>query len=91
MLILPEMNTLESILCRRLGWDSISGEDHSNSLLRGKVIEALATLDHDKTQHEAMRRFQILLNDRNTSLLSANTRKVICKPFFPPQEYKSLF
>jgi len=77
------MNTLESILCRRLGWDSISGEDHSNSLLRGKVIEALATLDHDKTQHEAMRRFQILLNDRNTSLLSANTRKVICKPFPP--------
>ncbi|KEH18421.1 puromycin-sensitive aminopeptidase-like protein [Medicago truncatula] len=59
----------------QLGWDSISGEDHSNSLLRGEVIEALATLDHDKTQREAMRRFQILLNDRNTSLLSANTRK----------------
>ncbi|XP_058750253.1 aminopeptidase M1-like [Vicia villosa] len=59
----------------QLGWDSISGEDHSNSLLRGEVIKALATFDHDKTQQEALRRFQILLNDRNTSLLSANTRK----------------
>ncbi|WJX86470.1 hypothetical protein P8452_68776 [Trifolium repens] len=62
-------------LCRRLGWDSISGEDHSNSLLRGEIFEALATFGHDKTQQEARRCFQILLNDRNTSLLSANTRK----------------
>ncbi|RDX98863.1 Aminopeptidase M1-A, partial [Mucuna pruriens] len=59
-----------------LGWDSISGEDHSISLMRGEVFQALATFDHDKTQQEALRRFQILLDDRNTSLLPANTRKV---------------
>jgi puromycin-sensitive aminopeptidase len=70
-------------LCRRLGWDSISGEDHSNSLLRGEIFEALATFGHDKTQQEARRCFQILLNDRNTSLLSANTRKVTFKLLFP--------
>ncbi|XP_020219267.1 aminopeptidase M1 isoform X1 [Cajanus cajan] len=60
----------------QLGWDSKSGEDHSISLLRGEVFQALATFDHDKTQEEALRRFQILLDDRNTSLLPANIRKV---------------
>ncbi|XP_057455124.1 aminopeptidase M1-like isoform X2 [Lotus japonicus] len=59
----------------QLGWDSISGENHSVSLLRGKVLQALATFDHDITQREALRRFQILLDDRNTSLLSSNTRR----------------
>ncbi|KAG5017228.1 hypothetical protein JHK85_023364 [Glycine max] len=61
---------------RQLGWDSISGEDHSISLLRGEVFQALATFDHDKTQQEALRRFQILLDGRNTSLPPANIRRV---------------
>ncbi|KAL5172259.1 Aminopeptidase M1 [Glycine soja] len=60
----------------KLGWDSISGEDHSISLLRGEVFQALATFDHDKTQQEALRRFQILLDGRNTSLPPANIRRV---------------
>ena len=63
-------------MCKKLGWDSISGEDHSISLLRGEVFQALATFDHDKTQQEALRRFQILLDGRNTSLPPANIRRV---------------
>ncbi|KAL5160584.1 Aminopeptidase M1 [Glycine soja] len=60
----------------QLGWDSISGEDHSISLLRGEVFQALATFDHAKTQQDALCRFQILLDGRNTSLLPANIRRV---------------
>ncbi|KAG4985754.1 hypothetical protein JHK86_033445 [Glycine max] len=60
----------------QLGWDSISGEDHSISLLRREVFQALATFDHDKTQQEALRRFQILLDGRNTSLPPANIRRI---------------
>ncbi|KAK7349272.1 hypothetical protein VNO77_06514 [Canavalia gladiata] len=59
----------------QLGWDSKSGEDHSISLLREEVLQALAIFDHDKTQQEALRRFQIFLGDRNSSLLPANTRR----------------
>ncbi|TXG68453.1 hypothetical protein EZV62_003388 [Acer yangbiense] len=36
---------------------------------------ALATFGHDKTRREAMQRFQVLLNDKNTPLLSADMRK----------------
>ena len=64
-------------LCRKSGWESISGESHLNALLRGRVFLALATFGHDKTHKEAIRRFQTLLNDRNTPLLSADTRKVL--------------
>ncbi|KAK4269134.1 hypothetical protein QN277_022328 [Acacia crassicarpa] len=59
----------------KLGWDSKEGEDHSSSLLRGEVLQALSTFDHSETQQEALRRFPILLDDSNTSLLSANTRR----------------
>ncbi|XP_068647529.1 aminopeptidase M1-like [Aristolochia californica] len=58
-----------------LGWDAVSGENHLNALLRGEVLTALARLDHDKTQKEAQRRFHVFLNDRNTSLLPADTKK----------------
>ncbi|XP_050285446.1 aminopeptidase M1-like isoform X4 [Quercus robur] len=57
------------------GWESISGESHLNALLRGEVFLALATFGHNKTHKEAIQRFQMLLNDRNTRLLSADTRK----------------
>ncbi|KAL5194035.1 Aminopeptidase M1 [Glycine soja] len=40
------------------------------------VFQALATFDHDKTQQEALRRFQILLDGINTSLPPANIRRV---------------
>ena len=64
-------------LCRKSGWESISGESHLNALLRGEVFLALATFGHNKTHKEAIQRFQTLLNDRNTHLLSADTRKVM--------------
>ena len=63
-------------LFRKAGWESISGESHLNALLRGEVFLALATFGHDKTHREAIQRFQTLLNDRNTHLLSADTRRV---------------
>ncbi|GMY34642.1 aminopeptidase M1-like isoform X1, partial [Fagus crenata] len=59
----------------KAGWESISGESHLNALLRGEVFLALSTFGHDKTHKEAIERFQTLLNDRNTHLLSADTRK----------------
>ncbi|KAM4110853.1 hypothetical protein ACJW30_05G023000 [Castanea mollissima] len=57
------------------GWESIPGESHLNVLLRGEVFLALVTFGHDKTNKEAVQKFQALLNDRNTPLLSADTRK----------------
>uniref|UniRef100_A0A2N9FTL6 Alpha-aminoacylpeptide hydrolase n=1 Tax=Fagus sylvatica TaxID=28930 RepID=A0A2N9FTL6_FAGSY len=59
----------------KAGWESISGESHLNALLRGEVFLALATFGHDKTHREAIQRFQTLLNNRNTHLLSADTRR----------------
>ncbi|XP_050380494.1 aminopeptidase M1-like [Argentina anserina] len=58
----------------KLGWEPIPGESHFNTLLRAEVLQALVTFGHDKTQNEALERFQKLLNDRNTQLLTADTR-----------------
>lgn len=69
-------------LCRKSGWESVSGESHLSALLRGRVFLALATFGHDKTHKEALRRFQTLLNDRNTPLLSADTRRVLLLPVY---------
>lgn len=63
--------------CRKLGWDSIPGEDHFSALLRAEILQALVIFGHDQTQKEALDRFQTLLNDRNTPLLSADTKGVI--------------
>ncbi|XP_054780299.1 aminopeptidase M1-like isoform X2 [Prosopis cineraria] len=60
---------------KQLGWDSKEGEDHSSSLLREAVLQALSTFDHDETQQEALQRFLILLDDSNTPLLSVDTRR----------------
>ncbi|TXG68449.1 hypothetical protein EZV62_003384 [Acer yangbiense] len=59
----------------KLGWESIPGESHLDVMLRGEVFIALATFGHDKTRREAMQRFQVLLNEKNTPLLSADVRK----------------
>ncbi|TXG68447.1 hypothetical protein EZV62_003382 [Acer yangbiense] len=59
----------------KLGWESIPGESLLDVMLRGEVFIALATFGHDKTRREAMQRFQVLLNDKNTPLLSADMRK----------------
>ncbi|KAF8393585.1 hypothetical protein HHK36_021829 [Tetracentron sinense] len=59
----------------KLGWESVSGDNHLSTLLRGEVLTALATFGHDKTHKEAMRRFYLFLGDRNTTLLPADMRK----------------
>ncbi|XP_035539457.1 aminopeptidase M1-like isoform X1 [Juglans regia] len=57
------------------GWESISGESHLSALLRGEVLVALSTFGHDNTHKEAIRRFQAFVDDRNTPLLSADTKR----------------
>ncbi|KAM1016828.1 hypothetical protein EV2_047476 [Malus domestica] len=58
----------------KLGWESVPGENHFGALLRAEILQALVTFGHDKAQKDALDRFQTLLNDRNTPLLSADTR-----------------
>lgn len=71
------MNFVNVIPCRKLGWESVPGESNLNALLRGEVLRALATFDHDKTHEEALNRFQSLVNDKNVPLVSADTNRVI--------------
>lgn len=59
----------------RLGWDAREGEGHLDMMLRGELLVALAELGHDITQKEALRRFNIYLVERQTSLLPPDTRK----------------
>ncbi|XP_021640891.2 aminopeptidase M1 isoform X2 [Hevea brasiliensis] len=59
----------------KLGWEPKAEESHLDALLRGEIYIALATFGHDKMHNEALRRFQTLLNDRNTPFLSVGTRK----------------
>lgn len=61
---------------RKLGWEPVSGERHLNTMLRKEVLMALATFGHSETHKEAMRRFQAFLDDRNSPLLSADTKRV---------------
>ena len=71
---------------RRLGWDAREGEGHLDMMLRGELLVALAELGHDVTQDEALRRFIVYLDDRNTSLLPPDIRKV----YLQKQTYISL-
>ncbi|OMO70683.1 Peptidase M1, alanine aminopeptidase/leukotriene A4 hydrolase [Corchorus capsularis] len=59
----------------KLGWESAPGESHLNALMRAEVFMALAAFDHGRTHEEAMQCFQTLLNDKNTPLLSADTKR----------------
>ncbi|XP_022715192.1 aminopeptidase M1-like isoform X2 [Durio zibethinus] len=59
----------------KLGWESAPGESHLNALMRGEVLMALAVFNHGKTHEVAMQRFQALLDDRSTQLLSADTKR----------------
>lgn len=63
------------ILCRRIGWDAKSGEGHLDALLRGTLLTALAELGHEATINEAVRRFNIFVEDRETPLLPPDVRK----------------
>jgi hypothetical protein len=60
---------------KKLGWDPKDGESHLNAMLRPMLLVALVQLGHDKTINEGFRRFQIFFDDRNTSLLTPDTRK----------------
>ncbi|KAK9282412.1 hypothetical protein L1049_005329 [Liquidambar formosana] len=59
----------------RLGWESMCGESHLSTMLRERVLMALAMFGHDETHKEAMKRFQTFLDDRNTPLLPVDTRR----------------
>ncbi|KAL0341862.1 UNVERIFIED_CONTAM: Aminopeptidase M1 [Sesamum calycinum] len=61
---------------QKLGWDATPGESQLNALIREEVLTALACFDHPPTKVEAIKRFQAYLEDRNTSLLPVDTRKV---------------
>jgi hypothetical protein len=63
-------------ICRKLGWEPKQGESHLDSMLRGEILTALAVFGHDLTLNEASRRFHAFLDDRNTSLLHPDIRKV---------------
>ncbi|KAF7084371.1 hypothetical protein CFC21_088013 [Triticum aestivum] len=60
---------------QRVGWDAKSGEGHLNALLRGTLLSALAELGHQSTIDEAVRRFNVFLEDRETPLLPPDVRK----------------
>ncbi|EES04750.1 hypothetical protein BDA96_04G100900 [Sorghum bicolor] len=59
----------------KLGWDAKSSEGHLNALLRGTLLTALAELGHETTINEAVRRFNVFLEDRETPLLPPDVRK----------------
>ncbi|XVE51898.1 hypothetical protein DITRI_Ditri02bG0077800 [Diplodiscus trichospermus] len=60
---------------KKLGWEAAPEENHLNALMRGEVFMALAVFDHSQTHEEVMQRFQALLDDRSTLLLSADTKR----------------
>ena len=64
-------------ICRKLGWDPKNSESHLDAMLRPVLLVGLVQLGHDKTISEGVRRFQIFFDDRNTSLLPPDTRKVL--------------
>ncbi|KAM0895716.1 hypothetical protein ACQ4PT_023655 [Festuca glaucescens] len=59
----------------KLGWDPKNGESHLDVMLRPMLLIALVQLGHGKTINEGVRRFNIFIRDRNTSLLPPDTRK----------------
>lgn len=61
----------------RLGWDPKPGESHLDAMLRGELLTALALFGHDATKNEAIRRFHIFLDDRDTSVLPPDLRRAV--------------
>ena len=60
----------------KLGWEPIPGESHLNAMLRGQILVVLAQFGHEETKVEARRRFNVFLNNRSTTILPADIRKV---------------
>ena len=65
---------------RKLGWDSYHGEDDQDVNLREMLLVALVKLGHDKTINEGVRRFDVLIHNHDTSILSSHTRTVYSFP-----------
>ncbi|KAK4768813.1 hypothetical protein SAY86_026963 [Trapa natans] len=59
----------------KLGWECTQGESHSDSMLRGEILTALAVFGHEETRKEASRRFQAFLENRSTPLLVPDIRR----------------
>ncbi|XP_060208547.1 aminopeptidase M1-like isoform X1 [Lycium barbarum] len=68
---------LFQLSAERLGWDPEQGESHLDALLRGELLNALAAFGHDETINEAIRRFHIFLDDRNTAVLPPDLRRAV--------------
>ncbi|KAJ3708907.1 hypothetical protein LUZ61_012612 [Rhynchospora tenuis] len=60
----------------KLGWDVKDGESHLDTMLRAELLMALVRLGNTITVDEGIRRFYIFLNDRNSSVLPPDIRKV---------------
>ncbi|KAJ4748817.1 aminopeptidase M1 [Rhynchospora pubera] len=60
----------------KLGWDVKEGKSHLDTMLRAELLMALVRLGHINTVKEGIRRFHIFLNDRNSSVLPPDIRKV---------------
>ncbi|KAI6679923.1 hypothetical protein NL676_033804 [Syzygium grande] len=59
----------------KLGWEAKDGESHSDAMLRGQILSALAEFGDESTLKEASRRFHAFLNDRSTPLLPPDIRR----------------
>uniref|UniRef100_A0A7N0V590 ERAP1-like C-terminal domain-containing protein n=1 Tax=Kalanchoe fedtschenkoi TaxID=63787 RepID=A0A7N0V590_KALFE len=59
----------------KLGWDPKEGESHSEALLRGEILSALAFFGHDATCKEGWRRFQAFVEDKSNPLLPPDIRR----------------
>ncbi|XP_031388911.1 aminopeptidase M1-like [Punica granatum] len=78
----PEFSgQLETILYKsppvfcQLGWEAKPGESHLDVLSRGEVLMAMANFGDETIHKEALRRFKSLLNDKDTPLRSADTKR----------------
>ncbi|XP_045084340.1 aminopeptidase M1-C-like isoform X3 [Aegilops tauschii subsp. strangulata] len=59
----------------KLGWDPKDGEGDLIVSLRETLLVSLVKLGHDHTISEGLRRFDTLIHDHNSSILSPGTRK----------------
>ncbi|EEF41033.1 hypothetical protein RCOM_0654740 [Ricinus communis] len=71
---LDKAKRISSHLCE----ESEAGQSHSNALIREEMYMALAIFENHKRHNGALQRFQTLLTDRNTPLLSVGLRKKFC-------------
>lgn len=71
-----KLHKIHLLYCRKIGWDVVPGESQLTGLMRQEVLMALVHLGHKETCEEALKRFFAYLDDRKTSLLPVDTRRV---------------